>query len=229
MHSEPHSQDVGPTAPSLPLPVLLPGVPQDSLPRVRHPKWYQVPAVVVRRGQNTALAPPDPSTNPGTQGTLPVSAAEAGRGRSTRKQCHKDHGNDKCAANSGPLFQTRGCGWVVLPTASHCWAKCGLESRGTQPSKAARASGRDTDRCGASGMGGRVTLSQGATPRPTQMSQWTGAAGRSPWPWPDALSSRFFHQMYHKWEHRVAWGRDLLSAFEEQRTPTPRRAVPGDD
>lgn len=55
------------------------------------------------------------------------------------------------------------------------------------------------------------------------------AAGQSRWPWPDALSSIFCHQMYHKQEHRVAWGRDLPSAFEGQRTPTPRRAVPGDD
>lgn len=43
----------------------------------------------------------------------------------------------------------------------HCWAKRGLESRGTQPNKAARASGRDTDRCGVSGMGGRVTFHKG--------------------------------------------------------------------
>lgn len=89
------------------------------------------------------------------------------------------------------------------------------------PSKAA-ALGRSTASSGGWQGGGR------AAARPEQRDRWPSPRGSGlKADTADALSAKFFNQMGHEWEHRVAWGRDLPSALQRQRTVIPHRPVPG--
>lgn len=180
-------------------------------------------SAAVSRGAGTQLWEP-PACQPWPRRVPPACTVAAGRGHATPTQ-------SRCQR---PRKQGAGHRWSDAVPRPEPWPRVTVPARPPEPvhrvltvqmrphparpllwaeAQPARGAGR---------AGGR------AAARPEQRDRWPSPRGSGlKADTADALSAKFFNQMGHEWEHRVAWGRDLPSALQRQRTVIPHRPVPG--